>query len=707
MFQTKRLQLLLENLLFVWLGLALILSFAGNHLQIPDLLQVIGRAHPLLLHFPIVLILLGLLFFWIPNLKPEVREVGTYNLLIGSNFAGITVIAGLFLAQEGYEGSELTWHQWMGMAVYIISIVLYFYREKKKIFIKPVSLCLAGLVIITGHLGANLTHGDDFLLAPIKSQEKEQIQLADAQIFRDMVQPIFEAKCQSCHKDGKIKGELRLDTMEGIHKGGKSGPFAVAGNIKESLLTQRILLPKEEKEHMPPKNKEQLTDEEIEILTAWVMNGADYDRKVVDLEPENELFIFASEKFSKAKTYYFEAADEEDVADLNNFFRKINPIFPGSPALEVSYFGISAFDPKSLSDLKKIKDQVVKINLNKMPLEDVSLDFLSDFPNLEEIQLNFSDLSDSQLENLQKIEKLENLAISGNRISDSAIPSLVEIKNLKNLYAWQTDFTEAGKAELQEKLKGVFIDFGFDDTGLVYELNPPKLIFDDLLFQDSTLLEIKHPIKTVDIRYSLDETEPDSISGMKYTEPIWITQTSKISARVFGEGWLGSEPEKNLLFKSGIHPTEIKLLTDPAKKYSAQGGKTLNDQIKGKNTHTSGEWLGYQDEPADFIVNFPKSAKPERIVLSMLYNESGYIFPPTMAEVWVLEGENWKLVTKEVPRQSEEIEIPRFEALAFDLPKEPFDQIRVRLTPISKLPKWHPGAGEKGWVFIDEVLLED
>lgn len=707
MLQTKRFQQLLENALFVWLGLALILSIAGTHLLIPDWLQVIGRAHPLLLHFPIVLILMGIVFFWIPNIKEEVKKVGTYCLLIGSNFAGITVIAGLILAQEDYEGAELNWHQWMGIAAYILSVLIYFLSQKKGPIFKPLSFLLAGTVVLTGHFGANLTHGSDFLLAPIKTDEVPQVQLADAQVFRDMVQPILEAKCQSCHKEGKIKGELRLDHLEGIQKGGKSGPFILPGDVNESMLTQRIHLPKEEEEHMPPKNKEQLTEEEIEILTAWVLHGADFDKKVVELAPENELFVFASEKFSNTKTYSFKAADPELVGELNNFFRKVNPIYPESPALEVSYFGISAFDPESLLDLKKVKEQVVKLNLNKMPLENVDFSFLSDFKNLEEIQLNFADISNSQIESLTKVENLQSLAISGNRVGDEAIPSLLNFKNLRSIYAWQTDFSEDGKRQLLDQLKDVSIDFGFDATGLVYELNAPKLVFDEVLFQDSTLLEIKHPIGTVDIRYTLDGSEPDSIQSPKYTEPVWISNTSKISARVFANDWKGSDTESILLFKSGVHPSEIVLLKNPEKKYSANGGSTLKDQIKGKNNHTTGEWLGYQDNPADFVVKFPNDKKISKIVLSLLYNESAYIFPPSLAEIWVKKGGNWTLVEKEVPTQSEEIKLPRLEALAFDLPKESFEEIRVRLTPISRLPKWHPGAGEKGWVFIDEVLLEE
>jgi hypothetical protein len=33
------------------------------------------------------------------------------------------------------------------------------------------------------------------------------------------------------------------------------------------------------------------------------------------------------------------------------------------------------------------------------------------------------------------------------------------------------------------------------------------------------------------------------------------------------------------------------------------------------------------------------------------------------------------------------------------------DQIRLKAQPIAKLPTWHPGAGAKGWIFVDEILI--
>lgn len=34
------------------------------------------------------------------------------------------------------------------------------------------------------------------------------------------------------------------------------------------------------------------------------------------------------------------------------------------------------------------------------------------------------------------------------------------------------------------------------------------------------------------------------------------------------------------------------------------------------------------------------------------------------------------------------------------------DKLRISVNPLPRLPQWHPGQGDKAWVFIDEVLFQ-
>ncbi|UZD23329.1 chitobiase/beta-hexosaminidase C-terminal domain-containing protein [Algoriphagus halophytocola] len=707
MITLSKLRSILENLLFAWIGLVFIFTLGGEALYTPQWIQVIGRAHPLILHFPIVLLLVGMLFIWLPDVerKPEVKEVIELFYLTGCNFAGITVILGLILAQEDYSGDLLTWHKWGGILLFTGCTLLYFIRSKKQSLLKVGSLVLAMTIILTGHWGADLTHGENYLLSPILKKQEEKIALSDAELYPHVIRPILEAKCISCHKEGKIKGELRLDHLDGIKKGGKSGPFVVEGKLHESLLIERINLPLEEEEHMPPKNKAQLSEEEKEILSAWVASGADFEQKVVELSPDTELFKLTSIKFETNKSYNFDPAADQDIADLNNAFRTVSPKYPESPALEVSYFGISAFQPESLADLKQIKEQLVLLNLNKMPLAEVDLNFLINFPNLEELQLNFTDLTPKQLSLISKLESLEVLAISGNEVSKESLAALAQMKNLKKLYLWNTGLDSSDQDFIQESLPETTIDFGFDGKGITYELNAPIIKQEKTIYTDSLKIELSHPIKTAQIRYTLDGTEPDSLQSAVYSQPIFVNQTGKINARAFAKEWVGSETAKSVFIHAGIQPKSYSLQFQPAEKYSAAGAATLFDLEKGLNSNFSQKWLGYQDDPMVLTLDLEEGKQPSEVSLSLLYHESPHIFPPESVEIQGFSEGVWRLLSQASPEMPNETKTARSEMITLRIDDPDFEKLRITVRPLSRLPKWHPNAGDKGWVFVDEVIL--
>ena len=699
---TLKPKILLENLLIFWCGFTAILLVGGENLQLPTWLQVVGRLHPLLLHFPIVLLLLSTFLLWIRD-EHRMRYF-TWLLLIGANLAGVTVVAGIFLATEDYTGDAMSWHKWTAISSLGVAVALYFLRDRPIAMLRSLAASLAVLLVLAGHFGAALTHGEDFLLAPLKGTDEPTFSLAEAEVFRDLVQPIFESKCIACHQEGKIKGELRLDLLTGIQKGGKSGALFVAGKPELSLLIQRIHLPLEEEEHMPPKNKLQLTEEELEILSLWVRSGGGFGQKVMDLPQEDPLFQLVSARFSAQKNYSFSAADPDDITALTTFFRKVRPVVPGSPALEVAYYGSSAFESKSLAELKVIQDQVVKLNLNRMPLQDVDLSLLADFQNLESLSLNFTSVSGAQLKSLINLPKLEVLAISGNTLDEEGIKALAEMPQLKRLYLWQTGLEEQQKKELKKVLPTTQLAFGYEGAGVIYPLNPPKIKFESTLFEGKTEVSLSHPIRSTEIRYTLDGSLPDSISSPVYKDPIVLSASTPIRARAFAAGWIGSADTKELLIKKGITPTAFNLVTPPNPKYAAKGAASLFDGVKAKANHTTGDWLGFSESSLDISLTLG-SVQPKLLEVSFLLHEGAYIFPPQSLEVWIGNKGVWKKVTSPPQANSTKIEEPRFGLVSIPLPAGPMDQIRLKAQPIAKLPTWHPGAGAKGWIFVDEILV--
>ena len=93
-----------------------------------------------------------------------------------------------------------------------------------------------------------------------------------ADFFDRRVRPLLVNRCYACHTTAE-SGGLRLDSREGLLKGGKSGPAIVPGKPDESLLIKATTY-KHDRLKMPP--AERLEDSEIASLTRWVRDGAEW-----------------------------------------------------------------------------------------------------------------------------------------------------------------------------------------------------------------------------------------------------------------------------------------------------------------------------------------------------------------------------------------------------------------------------------------------
>ncbi len=96
--------------------------------------------------------------------------------------------------------------------------------------------------------------------------------------FEKNVRPILVERCYKCHAIEKPKGKLRLDSLEGILRGGASGPAIVAADPEQSLLVHAIRY-KDDDLKMPPKNP--LAKEQVAILEEWIRRGAPGPRATV------------------------------------------------------------------------------------------------------------------------------------------------------------------------------------------------------------------------------------------------------------------------------------------------------------------------------------------------------------------------------------------------------------------------------------------
>ena len=168
----ERISRLVINLIFCIQVLLIFLLFVEDKVQLPAWLQVAGRMHPLVLHLPIgVLIFLIVLMLFQKQLESSVtHQIIHIGLLLTSLSASIAALFGFFLSlQSDYGAAVLMRHKVSGVILsFLCYAVLLWHRGglKRGVFFGLGAVSFLTLVI-AGHTGSVLTHGENFLFAPI------------------------------------------------------------------------------------------------------------------------------------------------------------------------------------------------------------------------------------------------------------------------------------------------------------------------------------------------------------------------------------------------------------------------------------------------------------------------------------------------------------------------------------------------------------
>lgn len=271
--------------------------------------QLLGRLHPMVVHFPVSLIVVALILEAIQGMRgePDMRAAVRVLIIISAISSIAAVAFGLLLANtESYGSDLLPLHQWTGIATMVLAVCCWVVsRRANRALFRSLLTGSVLMVTVAGHFGASLTHGEDYLTEVFKSDDKVQTNekvlaivntsgpLTESQVqeINLEVRTIIAHECFNCHGEAKVKGELRLDTKEFVFKGGKHGAVIVPGDPEKSELIRRVKLPRNHKETMPEKGKG-LSEEQIKLLEFWIKQGAPWPDgplksiyRVAELEP--------------------------------------------------------------------------------------------------------------------------------------------------------------------------------------------------------------------------------------------------------------------------------------------------------------------------------------------------------------------------------------------------------------------------------------
>ena len=460
--------------------------------------EFVGHFHVVLVHLPIGILLLACLFQWLER-RPKFSSLHVATniaFLLGMIGAILSAFTGYLLSFSGdYDEGLVITHQWFGISVAGISIAMFYYHSKAASFKTrlSISILLFVLIVITGHLGGSLTHGSGYLTKPwgLSSdtvvQRKPIPNVQEAIVYSDIIQPVLQTKCYSCHGKNKQKGKLRMDDSLRLMKGGKDGPVIIAGNTEKSEMAKRLSLPRGDDDHMPPKEKPQPTEQEIALIHWWIASGAPFDKKVKQLDQPEEIkpALLALQNVQEKRIIVPDIpakpvakANDEAIKKLKDIGAVVEPVAQNTNYLSANFVIVTNPGDREVQLLLPLKEQLIELKLAGAAITDSALLVIAQFKNLMRLQLDHTKITDKGLANLKALENLRYLNLVGTVVTENGVMQLKDLKNLRSIYLYQTGVKKSEWKDLKKAFPKTLIDSGgytvpFLPTDTI-EVKPPK-----------------------------------------------------------------------------------------------------------------------------------------------------------------------------------------------------------------------------------------
>jgi len=450
----------------------------------------VGRFHVLALHLPIGIVIAAVVLDWVARRPRYAALAPASPFFWGAAAISAVVTAALgymHFAEGAFTGPSADAHRLWGTVTAIAALGAWWLATRGRGVAGAAQLTagivMLGLVSITGHYGGNLTHGTTFLeeyapsflrsLFGAAPRRPAPTSVAAADPYLDVVQPLLEQRCGSCHNDDKRNGGFSVASYDSTLVGGDTGRAVVPGNLDASELFYRITLPDDDDAHMPAEGKTPPTPAQIEILRWWIGAGAPRDTTVGALDVPTEVEPLLSAELGlgpasagAAATAANASADPKLVAELSSAGLLVRQVSQSDARLVVSVG--SPGTPLGAAALAALSDAaaaIVDLNLANADLDDAELASIGPLPAVTHLRLARNRLTDLGVAELATLPALEHLNVYANAgITDGGLAPLAASRTLRELFVWQTAVTPRGAARLRDQRPGLVVDLGVEQT---------------------------------------------------------------------------------------------------------------------------------------------------------------------------------------------------------------------------------------------------
>jgi len=449
-----------------------------------DFVFFLGRFHVLALHLPIGIVIAAVALDWLARRERHRALARVAPFLWGAAAVSgvLTAVLGyLHFAEGGFTGPSAESHRFYGTVTAVAAVFVWWLARQSAGAVDGLRLAaglvMLALVSVTGHYGGNLTHGTTFLWeyapAPLRAligvaeRRPPVTSLALADPYLDVVQPLLEQRCGTCHNDDKRNGGFSMASYDFTLVGGDTGRAVVPGNVDASELLYRVSLPPDDEAFMPAEGKTPLTPAQVAIMRWWVEAGAPHDTTVgaLGIAADIESLLAGQVGLGGASAPAAAgrvSADAQLVARLFAAGFLVRQRAEDDAQLVVSVGSPGGvLDDDAIAALAAAAPQVVDLNLSNAGLDDDGMAALGDLPAVTHLRLAHNRITDRGVAALGELPRLLHLNLYGNSgVTDAGLESLARSASLRELYLWQTGVSAAGVERLRTERPDLRVELG-------------------------------------------------------------------------------------------------------------------------------------------------------------------------------------------------------------------------------------------------------
>jgi len=234
---------------------------------------------------------------------------------------------------------------------------------------------------------------------------------------------------------------------------------------------------------------------------------------------------------------------------------------------------------------------------------------------------------------------------------------------------------------------------------------PPEVTFNpgSCSFPDTMTVSLECNTDNSKIYYTLDGTKPTRQSTV-YTGSIALDNTRSLSAIAIASDGKTSLPI-NAVYSKAKYAIEYK--TECDKKYPGSGPYTLVDGVNGSAGYDDGKWQGFNGTDVDVVIDLGRVKNINKVSMNFLRDINSFLFLPVNIEFSV-SNDNKEYaplgkITNDENQNNKSVEIKSF---SFDAKNISGRYIHIKAVNMGICPQWHKGAGDKAWLFCDEITVE-